>query len=104
MASQITIKETYLAVNDLTKTVARHDQWLSATDNRLEHLGVTVERLRMEEVRDRLTRLETKVEHVEKRQDEEYGRLWDVAKLFLAAIVGGLVTLLVQYALRRVVK
>ncbi|HEU5117520.1 MAG TPA: hypothetical protein VFT74_12820 [Isosphaeraceae bacterium] len=46
MASQITVKETYLAVNELGKNVAKLESWSVATEKALGHLG-------LEEIRDR---------------------------------------------------
>ena len=94
MSSQITIKETFHAVKELEKTVAKLEAWSVATEKTLDRLG-------LDEIRDRLARLESKTELIEKRLDEGRGRYWDLAKLVIAALVGGTVTIIVQYVLSR---
>jgi hypothetical protein len=48
--------------------------------------------------------LETRLDHFEKLRDEKLGRHWDLAKLVIAALVGGTVTIIVQYVLSRFLK
>lgn len=95
--AQITVKEVHLEVLNLRLNLADLANSVKSTDAMLE-------RFRIEEMRDRLTRLEAKVEHLEDKRLLNANRFWDLAKLILAAVIGGTVTLVVQYLLGRFLK
>lgn len=56
-----------------------------------------IERLDLGVIQERLSRLETKLEHVVSHQSKSKDRSWSIIVLILSAIMGSLSTLAVQW-------
>jgi predicted nuclease with TOPRIM domain len=81
-------------ISDLREIVAALKERANATDAALEDL----KKLRDEvsEQGDRLTKLEVKLEHLEKQRGEEHGRAWAIKLAILSALIGSGFTILTQ--------
>lgn len=68
------------------------------TDANLEDLKRVGEEIK--DQRDRLIKLEVKLEHLEKQRGEEHGKSWAIKLAFFSALIGSDSTLLTQFLSR----
>jgi hypothetical protein len=79
---------------ELEKTVATLKERVNAIDSTLADF---------KDQRDRLIKLEVKLEQLEKQRSEEHGKSWAVKLAILSALIGSGVTLLTQLLSRYLV-
>lgn len=70
---------------------------VATLNERLNHAREEIKRLDLVPIRDRLSRLEIRLEQLEGLQSRSRERSWSIILLILSAIVGSLSTLAVQW-------
>lgn len=86
------------SIIELEKAVAILDVRADATDAALEDTKKLRDEIK--DQRDRLIKLEAKLEHLEKQRSEEHGRRWAIKLAILSALIGSGFTILTQFLSR----
>lgn len=82
------------SIIELEKTVAILEFRADATDTALEDTKKLRDEIK--DQRDRLIKLEAKLEHMEKERSEAHGRYWAIKLAIISALIGSIFTILTQ--------
>lgn len=93
-----TVKECEVRINELSRLIDQLDKQERVSQETVTNLGRNVERLRdpLDPIHRDWSKTQDRLDKLEKAGDQWSARLWDAAKLLLAAVLGGLVTYLVK--------
>jgi hypothetical protein len=86
------------AIIDLEKAVAILEVRADTANSALEDTKKLRDEIK--DMRDRLIKLEAKLEHLEKQRSEEHGRTWAIKLVVVSALIGSGFTILTQFLSR----
>jgi hypothetical protein len=82
------------SIIELEKTVAILEFRADAADTALEDTKKLRDEIK--DQRDRLIKLEVKLEHMEKERSEEHGKSWAIKLAIISALIGSVSTIVTQ--------